>query len=182
MPPAPQQIVLLRGINVGKAKRVAMPDLRALLERAGFAEVRTLLQSGNVVLAAKGAPKTLATRMEKAFLAAVGFSSRFTVFPRAELDAMIDANPLKDAVAEPSRFLVAILADASYRAKLEPLTKESWGADAFALGDRVAYLWCRGGMLESKLPEAVARIAGENVTTRNWGTVTKLQALAHTPR
>ncbi len=177
-----RQIAFLRGINVGKAKRVAMADLRAILESAGFRDVRTLLQSGNVVCTGKGEPKAIAAKMEKAFIAGVGFTSRFTVLPLSELDAILDANPFPDAVAEPSRYLVAILSDATLRAKVEPLIGSDWGPDAIALGERVAYCWHKGGILESALPAALGRAVGDQVTARNWATLTKLQALAHAPK
>lgn len=179
---AERQIALLRGINVGKAKRVTMADLRAVLEGAGFKDVRTLLQSGNVVCTAKGTPQALAAKMEKAFLTGVGFSSRFTVLPASELDAILAANPFPDAVSEPSRYLLAILADASVRDRLVPLTKRDWGPDRIALGDRTAYCWHKGGILESALPAALAKATGDQMTARNWATLMKLQALANAPK
>jgi len=176
---APRLIALLRGINVGKAKRVAMADLRDLLERAGFFDVRTLLQSGNVVLSASGSTASLTAKMERAFETTLGFSSRFTVLPATELDAIIADNPLPIAVTEPSRFLVGVLADASVRERLTPLEASDWGDERIALGERVAYVWCPRGQAESPLSEAVARAARDRITTRNWATLTKLQALAN---
>ena len=176
---AERQIALLRGINVGKAKRVKMADLRAVLEGAGFTDVRTLLQSGNVVCTGRGSPQALAAKMEKACLAGVGFSYRVTVRPATGLDAILAANPFPDAVAEPSRYLIAILADASVRERVVPLTKQEWGADRIALGERVAYCWHQGGILESALPAALGKAVGDRVTARNWATLVKLQALAH---
>lgn len=68
------------------------------------------------------------------------------------------------------------------RARLEPLLKEDWGTDAFALGRRVAYMWCKDGVLESRLPEALARAVGDAATTRNWATMLKLRALVEPPK
>lgn len=181
--PAGKQVALLRGINVGKAKRIAMADLRALVEELGFGEVKTLLNSGNVVYtAAETAPQDAAARIEEAIVAKTGISSRVTVLTAAEVAEVIDGNPLPEAVESPSRFLIAVLRDPADRARLEPLTKEEWGTDALALGRRVAYMGCRDGVLESRLPDAVNRLLGDRATTRNWATMLKLRALTEGPR
>ena len=176
---ADRRVALLRGINVGRAKRVAMADLRALVEELGYRDVRTLLNSGNVVFTAPAAARgDAAARIEKALVAKLGVPSRVTVLTAAELAAAVAANPLLDVASNPSRLLVAFLADPADRKKLQPLTRQDWTPEALALGPRVAYLWCPPGVLASKLSEAVGRALGDAVTTRNWTTVTKLHALA----
>ena len=176
-----RQVALLRGINVGKAKRVAMADLRALVAELGFGDVRTLLNSGNVVYTAPDtAPEDAAARMEEALRARTAVSSRITVLTAAEVAEALDDNPL-GGEEDASRFLVAVLRDPADIARLAPMTKEDWGGDAFALGRRVAYLWCRGGILESRLPAALQRALGDAATTRNLATMQKLRALAESP-
>ena len=172
-------VALLRGINVGRAKRIAMADLRALVGSLGFSDVRTLLNSGNVVFSGRPSrAERVAGAIEDALVERLGIASRVTVLDAGALAEVVDENPLREGIASPSRFLVAFLRDpASARPKLAPLERMDWRGDAFALGTRAAYLWCAGGILESALTEAVARAVGDEVTTRNWATVTKLQAL-----
>ncbi len=178
MPVTERQVALLRGINVGKAKRVAMADLRALVADLGFTGVKTLLNSGNVVYTATDtAPGDAAARIEEALRARTGVSSRVTVLTAAEVAEALDANPFPGGADEASRFLVAILRDPADAARLEPMAKEDWGSDQFAVGRRVAYLWCRGGILESRLPEALQRALGDAATSRNLATMQKLRAL-----
>ena len=173
-----RHVALIRGINVGKAKRVAMADLRALVEELGYTDVRTLLNSGNVVFTVPPkSPGDPAARMEEALASKVGFSARFTVLSAAELATVAAENPLREVADDPSRLLVAFVKNPPDLARLEPLAKRDWGADTLALGTRAAYLWCGGGILASKLPEEVGRALRDGVTTRNWATVTKLQAL-----
>ena len=173
-----RHVALLRGINVGKAKRIAMADLRALVEGLGFTDVRTLLNSGNVVFTATGSTaKSAAARIEKAIAAELGIEARVTVLSAAELDAIVDANPLLDVAKDASRLLVAVPQDPADRAKLLLLQKQLWGRDTLAVGPRAAYVWCAGGILESKLAEAVGRALGSGVTSRNWATMLKIQAL-----
>lgn len=173
-----RQVALLRGINVGRAKRVAMADLRALVEGLGYGDVRTLLNSGNVVFTVPGKAKgDAASRIEKAIEAQLGVSSRVTVLTAAELDAIVEENPLLEVADDPSRLLIAVLNDKADRTRLEPLLKEDWTPDALALGQRVAYMWCVGGLLESRLADTVGRLLRDAVTTRNWATILKLHAL-----
>jgi uncharacterized protein (DUF1697 family) len=175
-------VAFLRGINVGRAKRVAMADLRTLVAKLGYRDVRTLLNSGNVVFSApRPGRDDPAPRIEKALLTRLGVSSRVTVLTTAELAAAVTENPLTSLVADPSRFLVTILAKPADRARLEPLARQDWDPEALAIGTRVAYLWCAHGILASRLPEAVGRALGDAGTSRNWATMTKLLALAESP-
>ena len=174
-----RKVALLRGVNVGRAKRVAMADLRALVEALGYGEVRTVLASGNVVFAAPGAAAAEAAgRIETALAAKLGLASRVTVLTATELAAVVADNPLHQGAENPSRLLVAILSRPADRARLDPLVRRDWAPDALALGARVAYLWCPLGILVSPLAQAVGRALGEWATTRNWATILKLHALA----
>ena len=174
-----RHVALLRGINVGRAKRIAMADLRALVGSLGFSDVRTLLNSGNVVFTGRRLPpERLAGTIEDALVEQLGVASRVIVLDGDGLADVVDDNPLRERISTPSRFLVAFLRDpASARPKLAPLERREWGDDAFALGTRAAYLWCAGGILESPLLDAVSRSLGDAVTTRNWTTVTRLHAM-----
>jgi uncharacterized protein (DUF1697 family) len=173
-----QHVALLRGINVGRAKRIAMADLRALVEGLGYGDVRTLLNSGNVVFTVPTAAKgDAASRIEKAIEAQLGVSSRVTVITAAELAAIVDENPLLEIADNPSRLLIAVLNDKLDRTRLEPLLKQDWAPDALAVGQRVAYMWCAGGLLESRLADTVGRMLRDAATTRNWATILKLHAL-----
>lgn len=171
-------IALLRGINVGKAKRIAMADLRQMVEALGGRDVRTLLNSGNVVFKLSAAQaQGFAAKIERALEPRTGVRSRVTMISALELDEIVARNPLPEATAEPSRFLVAVLAESAAGKKAEPLAREDWTPDALGFGPGAVYLWCRGGILESRLAVAAARALGDAATSRNWATVLKLQAL-----
>jgi uncharacterized protein (DUF1697 family) len=177
--PAIPHVALLRGINVGRAKRIAMADLRSLVEGLGYGDVRTLLNSGNVVFTApRGSATAAAHRIEEAIQERLGIASRVTVLDAATLDAIVAGNPLQDVAADPTRLMVAVLNDPAHRSRLAPLLAQEWTPDVLAAGDRAAYLWCPNGILESPLAEAVGRALRDGVTTRNWATLQKLHALA----
>jgi uncharacterized protein (DUF1697 family) len=168
---------LIRGINVGKAKRISMADLRALVEGLGYREVQTLLNSGNVIFAAKAKPEVAAGRIEKALVARTGVSARVTVLTASELAGIVADNPLAAVADDPARHLVAVLNSPADRSRLEPLVKQDWAPGRLALGARVAYLWCPDGILESQLAVAVGRTLKDAVTSRNWATMLKLHGL-----
>lgn len=171
-------VALIRGINVGRAKRIAMADLRALVEDLGYRDVRTLLNSGNVIFTTPRAVRGAAdARIENAMSARLGISARVTVITAAELAAAVAKNPLGKLARDPSRMLVAVLRDPKDRSRLAPLTRQDWAPEALAIGPRVAYLWCPKGSLDGPLWAAVSRVLGDGVTTRNWATMTKLHAL-----
>ncbi len=173
------EIALLRGINVGKARRIAMADLRALVEKLGYGDVRTLLNSGNVVYTVPAKVRgDSAARIEKAIAAELGVSSRVTVITAEDLASAVERNPLREAKANPPRFLVAFLNPSADRALLAPLSKRKWGKEKLSLGERVAYLWCADGILDSELLAEMGRVLKDGVTTRNWATATKLLDLA----
>jgi len=172
-------IALLRGINVGTAKRVPMADLRNLFTGLGYTKVATLLNSGNVVFSCRGeSPAKAEPRIEEAVQKRFGFVSRVTVITADELAEIVRENNLGSAASNPSRLLVALLKSPADRAKLLPLAERRWTPGLFALGGRAAYLWCPDGMLESPLVAEVSRVLADAVTTRNWATMLKLQALA----
>lgn len=173
-----RHVALIRGINVGRAKRVQMADLRELVGDLGFGDVRTLLNSGNVIFTVPASLRTdPARRIEQAITARLGFSARVTVLTAAELAAVVAENPLGEVVTDPSRLLVTVLTNPADRRRLLPLVRQDWTPDVLAVGARVAYLWCPKGMIESRLAEAVSRLLADAATTRNWATVTKLRAL-----
>jgi uncharacterized protein (DUF1697 family) len=175
----PTLIALLRGINVGKAKRVAMADLRKLVEKLGYTEVRTLLNTGNVVFKSLSADTAkAATRIEKALLEKTGISARVLVVTAADLSLAVKENPLLKVADNPSRLLVAFLANSADLAGLKPLLKEDWGTEVLAIGSRVAYFWLPDGIIDSKIFAALSRKPSGDVTTRNWATVLKIHALA----
>jgi uncharacterized protein (DUF1697 family) len=178
--PQTAYVALLRGINVGRAKRVAMADLRDLFTELGYTGVSTLLNSGNVVFSGPRLTAVTQKRMEDAFTGKFGFTSRMTVLSAAELAQIVAEEPVGNVASDHSRYLIAVLNQPAHRAKLLPLTKEKWEPEVLGVGTRAAYLWCPGGFMESRLQSAVSRVLSDNVTTRNWATVLKLNRLVLT--
>jgi len=173
-----RRVALLRGINVGRAKRISMSDLRALFVELGYGDVKTLLNSGNVVFTVtKRHTGDQAQHIERTIANRLGVTTRVTVLLGSEMAAALQENPLKKVAADPSRLLFLALRDSAVLAQLKPLLKERWEPEALALGTRVAYLWCAGGISVSPLLAAAHRIIGDAGTARNLTTMTKLLEL-----
>lgn len=171
-------VALLRGINVGKAKRVPMEGLRGLMAGLGYGRVATLLNSGNVVFTAQGGDAAgHAGRIRAAVAAELGVDAQVLVLEGAVFAAILAGNPLAVAGRDPSRLLVAFTQEPQALADLGPLLEADWTPDALALGAHAAYLWCADGILASQLQEAVNKRLRDRVTTRNWATAAKLGQL-----
>ncbi|HJS35452.1 MAG TPA: DUF1697 domain-containing protein [Pseudoxanthomonas sp.] len=170
-------IALLRGINVGKAKRIAMADLRALLEGLGYTDVATLLNSGNAVFkAGKDAPKKLAADISAAIATRLGIEVPVIVISAKKLALIVRENPFASA-DDPSRLLVAFVAETGMLSAMSAIEPHVVAPEKFHVGTHAAYLHCASGILESKAAETLLGKAGKAATTRNWATVLKLQAL-----
>lgn len=155
-----------------------MGDLRELFSELGYGDVRTLLNSGNVVFSVvRKRAGDDGVRMEKAIEGRLGVTTRVTVLTGKELAQAVRENPLSQVADDPSRFLLMVLKDPKALERLKPLLKERWSPEALALGKRVAYLWCANGILDSRLWTAANRIVGDAGTARNLATMTKLLAL-----
>lgn len=178
-----RHVALLRGVNnIGMARRVSMADLRVLFEELGFRDVRTLLNSGNVVFSVPGNRLGgVRARIEKALASRLNLTSPVTILSGDEVVGAVLDNPLADVASDPSRLLVVVLREPSDRERLRPLLKERWAPEMLALGRRVAYLWCARGIADSSLWPKVDRALDRSGTARNMGTMTKLMALVKGP-
>jgi len=172
-------VVLLRGVNVGKAKRVPMAEFRGLLCELGYTRVATLLNSGNAVFTAtRGTPAGHAAGIAAALSSKLKVEVPVIVKSAKELSAIIAGNPIKVEAADHSRLLVAFAQDPKAVSGLAAIGPLVVPPEQFAMGKGAAYLLCARGILESEAGAALLGKAGKSATTRNWATTLKLQALA----
>ncbi len=178
----PAFIALLRGINVGKAKRIQMADLRTLVTNLGYTRVATLLNSGNVVFhSSKGTPSEHALRIASAISVDLKIDVPVIVKSAQEFGTIISENPLAEGAPDHSRLLVAFVQDAKALPALSAIGPLVVPPEQFVIGKNAAYFHCPAGILESKAGAAMLGKFGKSATTRNWATVLKLQALAIGP-
>jgi uncharacterized protein (DUF1697 family) len=175
----PKYALLIRGINVGKNKRLAMADLRALLTGLGYADVRTHLQSGNAVFGtAKTKQDAIAAQIERAISADLGMTVRCMTRSAAEMHAVIEANPFAEFADEGSKLLAMFLSTSPEAKLLGEHDPCALDPEKVRVGDKVIYQWCPNGILEApNVGGFVEKNLKVAVTARNWNTVTKLDAL-----
>lgn len=170
-------VALLRGINVGRAKRVPMADLRDILATLGYTEVQTLLNSGNAIFAsAARSPLIHAAQIREAVRKRLNIDVPVIVKTATELVAACDENNLLDIATDPSRLLVAVTQDHESLKLLKTLAPLAVPPERFHLGAHAAFLWCPDGILESKAANALVGKFKTEVTTRNWATMMKIVA------
>jgi uncharacterized protein (DUF1697 family) len=173
-----QLIVLLRGVNIGPRNRVPMPELRKLLTEAGFDDVRTYVQSGNIVLSSTKTPSQVSRAVEREIARAFGLDIAIVVRTRAELAKVVQRNPLGDVADDPKRYQVSFLDAKPSRAVLRKLEEAAVPPEQLVAVGREIYAWHPAGVARSKLWALLAgRDLGVTATARNWTTVTKLLEL-----
>jgi len=174
----PRQAALLRGINLGSTNRVSMADLRELVAGLGYADVETLVQSGNVVYAANDPPNRAAARIERALAAATGLDIAVVGRGAKELARIVALNPLAGVADNPKTHHVAFLSARPEAAKVRAIDPDDYLPEAFRVHGREVYVWMPGGMQRAKLTNAFwERRLGVTATMRNWNTVAALAAL-----
>jgi uncharacterized protein (DUF1697 family) len=174
-----RQIALLRGVNLGSRNRISMPALRDLLRDAGYGDVETLLQSGNVVLTSKAQPKRTGRHIREVLRDGAGVDVEVVVRARDELAAVVRRNPLRQSATDPKRYNVLFLAREPARSALEGLDAARYEPERLAAHGRELYVWWPDGLHRAKLtPALLERRLGVVATARNWNTVEKLLALA----
>jgi uncharacterized protein (DUF1697 family) len=173
---------MLRGINIGGRRRVPMAELRTLLADAGYEDVRTYVQSGNIVLGSAAKPAAVQRRLQTLISERFGFDVPVIVRSRAQLAAVVKADPLGDVVDNPKLYQVSFL-DGEPAADAIARVQERADVDERMIArGREIYAWHPAGVARSKLWNALAgQGLGVTATARNWTTVTTLLEMASQP-
>ena len=173
-------IALMRGINVGGHKKIAMADLRAMFESLGLSDVKSLLQSGNLVF--NGGDRRAGAAAERFFeehaLKRLALAADFFVRTAKEWDALVAGNPFsREANADPGHLVLMCLKDAPGKADVNALQAAIVGREVVQADGRHLYIVFPDGIGTSRLTTAlIERTLGTRGTARNWNTVLKLQA------
>ena len=165
-------ILLFRGINVGGKNLLPMKDLIALLEGAGYSNVKTYIQSGNVVLQSETNPTDgIAKSIEDIF----GFKPVVIVFESSRWVSVVSNNPFNVTEGKNMHFY---LPNGTLNADIDRLTRLAATTEKYEIVDNVFYLHAPDGIGRSKLVAQVEACLGVPVTGRNYNTVKKLLVMS----
>ncbi|MCY3952246.1 MAG: DUF1697 domain-containing protein [bacterium] len=171
-------IVLLRGVNVGGRHKLPMAALRELLVEVGFENVRTYIQSGNIVLdSPDGDRESVARLIRDAIEGRFGFAPHAFVLDIDAFDAAIAANPFPQGTQDPKAVHFFFLAEPDPTADLDGLRELATQGEEFVLTEEVFYLHAPNGFGRSKLVERLHRFVGTETTARNYRSVRAIRAL-----
>ncbi|PSH68519.1 hypothetical protein CU102_12145 [Phyllobacterium brassicacearum] len=171
-------IVLFRGINVGGNKVVKMETLRTVLNKAGFTDVKTYIQSGNLVLTSNQTARRVGESISALFPTTFGFESRVSVRNIDEWNCMIAKNPYPGASDNPKSLHAVILDGDPTESALADFAGKASESESFTLRNRVLYLYTPDGFGTSKLALALDKVLKVPLTARNWRTVLTIQKMA----
>jgi uncharacterized protein (DUF1697 family) len=172
-------VALLRGINVGRGKRIPMADLRTLCERLGWTAVRTYIQSGNVIFRAEGTAQSLSTRLENALPPAFGVTASVITISTDELVRHSHGNPFsEESRVAPNLVLLALSKEPPADDALDELRRRAGTERLERVGDALWIHYADGAGRSRLTPGLLDRAIRSPTTTRNWRTVMKLVELA----
>jgi uncharacterized protein (DUF1697 family) len=178
--PSDLHVALMRGINLAGKNSLPMKDLVAIFEAAGCKDLRTYIQSGNVIYRAPAAKAAkLPAVVAKAILEKHGLKVPVVTRTASELAAAAQTNPFLKKGADESALHVVFLADEPAQAQVSALDAQRSPPDCFTCVGREIYLSCPNGLGRSKLTTSYFDAKLETTSTiRNWRTVLKLVELA----
>jgi uncharacterized protein (DUF1697 family) len=173
-------VALLRGVNVGGSGRLAMKTLRCVAVDAGFHDVATYVQSGNLVLRTAHDPASAGDVLHDALLAASGLDLAVVTRTASEWAGVIESNPFPDAASDGTRLHVTFLREPP-GPELATVDADPFAPERYAVVGREVYMSLPDGLGRSKLAVALDRAAAKGAqigTTRNWNTILKIAELA----
>jgi uncharacterized protein (DUF1697 family) len=174
----PRHIALLRAINLGSRNRVSMPELRELLAGHGYGDVKTLVQSGNIVLTSRLSPARLERDLQRQIAEGLGVDTPVVVRTRDELAQVIERDPFGSDVDNPKLYQVTFLSEEPSDELAQELAEMDVAPERIALIGRELYTWHPDGIQRSKVDRLRTSKRMPTGTARNWTTVTGLLALA----
>lgn len=170
-------VALLRGINVGGRNSLPMKELATLLAALGCREVRTYIQSGNVVLLSDKAPAKLSAEIGAKIQTSRGFEPHVLLLTASDFRQAVDNNPFSIQEGDAKSLHLGFLDGVPVDPDLQGLESLKTPTERFQLIDRVFYLLAPDGVGRSKLAARSERLLGCPMTSRNWNTVGKILSM-----
>ena len=172
-------ISILRGINVGGQKKIQMTNLKSLYEELGVKNVRTYIQSGNIIFESNE-QKELVQHIEQKIFEKYNFHVPVIIRTIDEMEIVLNNNPfLNENNIDESKLHVTFLGKLSSREHIKKIETYNYYPDRFIISEKEVYLYCPNGYGRTKLNNTFFENKLKiTATTRNWNTVKKLSEMA----
>jgi len=173
-----RKIAILRGINVGGKRKILMADLRAMCEELGLQDVKTYIQSGNLIFISDKINSELENTLEKAITEKFGFDVPVIVRASEDLQTSIENNPFFEGDGNIDRLHLTFLKEKPTKENKEKILTYKYEPDQFKIDGKDVFIYCNGKYHQSKLTnDFFEKKLNTGATTRNWKTVLKLYKL-----
>lgn len=170
-----RKIAILRGINVGGKRKILMADLKSLCETLGWIDVKTYIQSGNLIFNSSEQNSELENILVSAISEKYGFHVPVIVRSPEELQTLIDKNPFYNKEADINQLHVTFLKEKPTVENTKQMETCSYEPDKMVIQDKDVFIFSSGKYHESKLTNNfIEKKLKVDATTRNWKTVLKL--------
>jgi uncharacterized protein (DUF1697 family) len=166
-------VAFLRGINVGGSKTIPMKELAALFEQAGFKNIKTILNSGNVIFESKElAEVKIVDKIEKAIIDKFGFEVVVQVRKHDEIKMIVEKNPFKPLKPDKDTHWYVTFLNA-FKGKIPDSQSDSYKLLSIQYDALFSILYRNKGQ-STDFMTILDKTFGKNVTTRNWNTLLKI--------
>ena len=174
-------VALLRAINLGSVNKISMPELKTMFEALGHKDVRTYVQSGNVVFdAARTTSKKLARQIEEAVSGNFRHDISVIIRTASQMERVATGNPFASQGVSPQALHAMFFAETVPKSAIKSIDPDKWFPDQFEIRGRDMYLFLPNGMGRARLSTGhFEKTLGVRGTARNWNTVNKLRELAN---
>jgi len=168
-------IALLRGINVSGHKKIKMPELKTMFETLGFTNVRTYIQSGNVVFESE-TPEELESKISAKIQEIFGFEVSVICRTKVETKQVVKRNPYAEMLGfEAEKLYVTFLQNPPSEEKMEALKALSFEPEMYSVSGKEIFVYCFNGYSKTKLENSLFERKLKVISsTRNWRTINKL--------
>lgn len=174
-----RKIAILRGINVGGKRKILMTDLKSLCEKLNWKNVKTYIQSGNVIFNSDKTNAELENELEKSILKKMGFEVPVIVRTSKELQISIATNPFIND-SEIAQLHLTFLKRKPTEEDEQKILNNNYNSDKFKIKGKDIFISCFGKYHQSKLTNNFfEKNLNTKATTRNWKTVLKLSELTN---
>ncbi len=168
-------IALFRAINVLGKNILPMKDLKSILDKLGAEEVKTYIQSGNVVMNHKeNDVSLLSNKISASIKKNHGFEPRVILLKKKDIERAVSNNPFPQAEVDPKTLHAFFLETKPTQPSIEKMDEIKTNTEQYKLIDKVFYLYLPDGFGKSKLADRAEKLLGVSATARNWRTVNKI--------